>query len=215
MLSFGRSGVSVLGLWTTVRAGLRCEAKVRDVAIERGTAMNSKPGRRRWLLVTLVAVAVATGGIAYASIPDAGGVIHSCYTRSSGAWRVIDTNGGQTCRSNELALDVYSKGGADALFLGKTEAEALFLGKAEKAVDSDKLNGLESTAFLGANAKAADSDKLDGLDSIRYLRGLERRLLTDLKSFGDNAVSRSGYRRAAHFRAFCSISIARRTDRRR
>lgn len=50
-----------------------------------------------------------------------------------------------------------------------------------KAADSDKLDGLDSTAFaaaghdhdtdyLGITAKAADSDKLDGLDSTAFGR---------------------------------------------
>jgi hypothetical protein len=107
----------------------------------------------------LAVAVVATGGLAYAAIPDAGGVIHSCYTKSSGAWRVIDTDAGQACKSNEAALDLYSKGAADLTFLTKNG----------KAADADKLDGLDSTAFLGATAKAADSDKLDGQDSSAFL----------------------------------------------
>ena len=116
---------------------------------------------RRWLVVALAASLVATGSIAYAAIPDAGGVIHSCYTKSSGAWRVIDTGLGQTCKSNEAPLDLYSKGGADLAFLAKTG----------KATDSDKLDGLDSTAFLGASATATDSAKLGGFPANRYVFG--------------------------------------------
>jgi hypothetical protein len=125
--------------------------------------------RRRWLVAILAGALVATGGLAYAAVPDAGGVIHSCYTKSSGAWRVIDTATGQACKSNEAALDLYSKGGADALFLDQAEANGLYLGKTEKAADSDKLDGQDSSAFLGAGAKAADSDKFDGKDSAEFL----------------------------------------------
>jgi hypothetical protein len=102
---------------------------------------------------------VATGGLAYAAIPDAGGVVHSCYTKSSGAWRVIDSDAGQACKSNEAPLDLYSKGGSDLAFLAKSG----------KAADSDKLDGQDSSAFLGSSAKAADSDKLDGQDSSAFL----------------------------------------------
>ena len=123
-----------------------------------------------WALgVAAAAALMAAGGLAYAAIPDAGGVIHSCYTKSSGAWRVIDTALGQTCKSNEAALDLYSKGGADALFLDQTEANGLYLGKTEKAADSERLDGKDSTDFLGASATAADSDKLDGKDSADFL----------------------------------------------
>jgi hypothetical protein len=102
---------------------------------------------------------MAAGGLAHAAIPDAGGVIHTCYTKSSGAWRVIDTDAGQLCTSRQSALDVYSKSGADLSFLRKTQ----------QAADSDKLDGKDSTDFLGASATAADSDKLDGKDSTEFL----------------------------------------------
>ena len=145
--------------------------------------MPSTPFHRHWLVAILAVALIATGGLAYAAIPDSGGVIHTCYTKSSGAWRVIDTGLGQSCKANELALDVYSKGGADLAFLAKTE----------KAADSDKLDGQDSTAFLGATAKAADSDKLDGVDSFRYLKGLDAWLYTDLIRLGDGVTSDVGH----------------------
>jgi hypothetical protein len=144
--------------------------------------MPSSMFRRRWLVAILAVAVVATGGLAYAAIPDSGGVIHTCYTKSSGAWRVIDTALGQTCKANEAALDVYSKGGADLAFLAKTakaaDSELLdgqdssaFLGSNAKAADSDKLDGKDSTDFLGANATAADSSKLGGFAAHRYVLG--------------------------------------------
>lgn len=133
--------------------------------------MPSSLFRRRWLVAILAGALVATGGLAYAAIPDAGGVIHTCYTKSSGAWRVIDTGTGQACKGNEAALDLYSKGGADTLFLDQTEADALYLGKTAKAGDSDKLDGKDSTDFLGTNATAADSSKLGGFAAVRYVLG--------------------------------------------
>ena len=131
--------------------------------------------RRRWIVAILVGALVTTGGLAYAAIPDAGGVIHTCYTKSSGAWRVIDTGLGQSCKANEAALDLYSKGGADLAFLGKTAT----------AADSDKLDGQDSSAFLGATAKAADSDKFDGLDSWRFVKGFDTGIATDFSRFAD------------------------------
>jgi hypothetical protein len=154
--------------------------------------------RRRWPVVAVAAAAlVAVGSFAYAAIPDAGGVIHTCYTKSSGAWRVIDTGLGQTCKSNESALDVYSKGGADLAFLAKTEKAAdsdkldgndssAFLGAAAKAADSDKLDGQDSSAFLGATATAADSEKLGGRQPFRYAEGLFARVAMDFLDVGDD-----------------------------
>jgi hypothetical protein len=149
--------------------------------------------RRRWIVAILAGALVTTGGLAYAAIPDAGGVIHTCYTKSSGAWRVIDTGLGQSCKSNEAALDLYSKGGAEALFLDQAEADALYLGKTAKAADSDRLDGQDSSAFLGATAKAADSDKLDGRDSFRYLKGFDAWLVTDLTHLGDGVTTDVGH----------------------
>lgn len=124
-----------------------------------GEAMEHMQTWKRWSLIAIAVAIGATGGIAYASIPDAGGVIHTCYTKSSGAWRVIDTDAGQSCTSRQVALDVYSKSGADLALLAKTG----------KAADSELLDGQDSSAFLGSSAKAADSDKLDGKDSADFL----------------------------------------------
>ena len=149
---------------------------------------------RRWALAVAAAAALmAAGGLAYAAIPDAGGVIHSCYTKSSGAWRVIDTGLGQTCKSNESALDLYSKSGADALFLDQTEANGLYLGKTEKAADSDKLDGQDSSAFLNTTGTAADSDKLGGREPFRYVNGLRAGIATDFVDVGDNQFTFIGF----------------------
>jgi hypothetical protein len=56
---------------------------------------------------------VAVAGVAYAAIPSADGVIHSCYNASSnpsGQLRVIDTEAGGKCAKNEKALDFNQKG---------------------------------------------------------------------------------------------------------
>ncbi len=50
-----------------------------------------------------VAVAITGGALAYASIPDANGVIHGCYTVKGGALRVIDTAKGQKCPTGQSA----------------------------------------------------------------------------------------------------------------
>ena len=52
----------------------------------------------------VVAGALASGGLAYAAIPANDGTITACYTKSGGALRVIDAEGGQTCKGNETQL---------------------------------------------------------------------------------------------------------------
>ncbi len=66
-------------------------------------------------LVIVVVLGLAAGGLAYANIPDSGGVIHGCYKKTSpnqGTLRVIDTERGQNCLSNENALDWNQTGPA-------------------------------------------------------------------------------------------------------
>lgn len=58
--------------------------------------------------VTALATALlllAGGGIAYATIPDASGVVHGCYKNGNGALRVIDTGAGAHCTPAETPLD--------------------------------------------------------------------------------------------------------------
>jgi hypothetical protein len=75
------------------------------------------------LIVSVIAGLALAGGVAYATIPDAGGMIHGCYGKDNGRLRVIDTalgggaqdengqNNGQNgselaaCTENEAALN--------------------------------------------------------------------------------------------------------------
>lgn len=56
----------------------------------------------RWVAIG-VAVVAAAGSAAWAAIPDAGGVIHSCI--KNGAIRMIDTDAGQACKPGETPLE--------------------------------------------------------------------------------------------------------------
>jgi hypothetical protein len=58
-------------------------------------------------MLVVASIAVASAGIAAASIPDPNGVIHGCYGTGSNptaALRVIDTDMGATCSKNEKSL---------------------------------------------------------------------------------------------------------------
>lgn len=70
--------------------------------------------KKRSLLVGLVAAAAAAGAasIATATIPDAGGVIHGCYSTipATGQLRVIDTDKVKSCGRNEKPLDWNQQG---------------------------------------------------------------------------------------------------------
>jgi hypothetical protein len=61
-------------------------------------------GRVRVAVLVVVVLGLTAGGIAYASIPDASGVIHGCYLTKNGSLRVIQSPGG-ACVSGETALN--------------------------------------------------------------------------------------------------------------
>ena len=61
-------------------------------------------GRVRWAALLAIVGALAVGGVAYAMIPDANGVIHGCFKKSGGALRVIDS-AVTNCASNEISLN--------------------------------------------------------------------------------------------------------------
>ena len=64
-----------------------------------------KRGRRVAFIAVLALVAV---GIAYGAIPDASGVVHGCYSKRTGALRVINSTA--TCATGELALNWNQRG---------------------------------------------------------------------------------------------------------
>ena len=66
-------------------------------------------GRHRWRLPVLVLAGLAlAGGVAYATIPDSGGVIHGCYKTQNGQLRVVPA--GESCLSSEQAIQ-WNQGG--------------------------------------------------------------------------------------------------------
>lgn len=60
--------------------------------------------RRGMLFSTVIFLPLLAVGTAVASIPGAGGVITGCYNAANGQLRVIDAEGGATCRPNERQL---------------------------------------------------------------------------------------------------------------
>ena len=62
-------------------------------------------------LVSLVITAILLAfGVAYASIPDSGGVIHACYDSGNHVLHVIDTEAGEVCHSQEKELSWNKRG---------------------------------------------------------------------------------------------------------
>lgn len=66
-------------------------------------------------LVTVIVTAscgigIVAGDLAFASVPDSNGIIHACYTTSSGALRIIDPGNGGSCYEYETSLTWSSDG---------------------------------------------------------------------------------------------------------
>ncbi len=61
--------------------------------------------KRPPVIAAIVLGVVVAAGVAKATIPDSGGVIHACYKQSSGAVRVIDQGAGGACKPSEAPLD--------------------------------------------------------------------------------------------------------------
>ena len=61
--------------------------------------------------LTVAAAILVCAAVAYATIPDAAGVIHGCYNTVNGNLRVIDVGAGQTCKPVEAPLS-WNQAGA-------------------------------------------------------------------------------------------------------
>jgi hypothetical protein len=67
------------------------------------------------LVISVLALVAALGGVAYSAIPDPVGVIHGCRENVNGVLRVIDTGAGQACDpARETALNWSQQGPAGA-----------------------------------------------------------------------------------------------------
>jgi hypothetical protein len=65
------------------------------------------------LVISVLALVAALGGVAYSAIPDPMGVIHGCYTtQGSRTLRIIDS--AESCTANETALNWSQQGPAGA-----------------------------------------------------------------------------------------------------
>lgn len=119
------------------------------------------------LAISVVALGIA-GGIAYATIPDADGVIHACANPGGGAIRVIDTDLGQSCRASEVALDWNRQGRPGVSGLHRVAAMSAIDSENFKDVAADCPDGMRVTGggfFLGGIAEVRvlrSEPRLDG-----------------------------------------------------
>jgi hypothetical protein len=91
--------------------------------------------RKRFMVVGLACLALAVvASVSWAAIGH-GGTVKTCFAK--GKWTPIDSSTG--CKAGEQSIDLYSKAGADATFLGING----------KAANSDLLDGMDSSDLRG------------------------------------------------------------------
>lgn len=91
---------------------------------------------------------ILVGGVAYASIPDAGGVIHGCRKNSDGSIRVVDSDLGQTCASGWTALNWSQTGPPGATGPAGANGVSGFEIKIQTAVVPTGPRGPDAGAFV-------------------------------------------------------------------
>ena len=64
----------------------------------------------RTVVIGALCVCLGAAATGWAAVPGSDGEIHGCYTKKSGALRVIDLDNGQKCSSTEAALGWNQKG---------------------------------------------------------------------------------------------------------
>src|SRR5688500_14576004 len=143
------------------------------------------------LLISIVALVMAMGGssIAQDVVADisakirgkqiAKNAITSKHIKN-GTIKAVDAKAGQFLTP--------AAGNAAFQPKGNYQPAGNYLAGDGKAVDADKLDGVDSTGFLAADGKAVDSDKLDGLDSGNFMQGQAYHGSRSLNEGANNAL---------------------------
>jgi hypothetical protein len=116
------------------------------------------------MLVALAALAVALGGVAYATIPDSNGTIHGCFNKQNGNLRVVDS--GASCKSGEAPIQ-WSRGGTGTTALSGSQSVA------GSQAPSD-VNVLDVPGFGTVIAKCLVEDPQDLLATLEFKNTTDR-----------------------------------------
>jgi hypothetical protein len=149
-------------------------------------------------ILAVIALAVASGGVAVAAIPSADGTINGCYSNAKGTLRVIDVEAGKACGSGETAISwksgTNSAGGDLTSNYPNPEIRPGAVGSPEIADEQVKTADLGPQSVtrnrLGPNAVSSakvEDDTLTGSDVLdRSLRLSEVAAWTTSVGFGSH-----------------------------
>ena len=146
-----------------------------EIISDRTRASRGKWGRLVATGASAAALVLAVGlGLAYASIPDNSGVIHGCYTPTTGSLRVIDPSAGAACWPNERVIAWNQQGPAGPAGPAGT-AVAYAHVHANGAIDSDSGNITVARVFPGMYCIGVTGETVHvavaSLDSLPNLGG--------------------------------------------
>jgi hypothetical protein len=140
--------------------------------MSRFTASFTSTGRIRQLALAAAVtttIAIIAGGVAYATIPDSGGVIHGCYQNIKGTLRVIDSST-STCAKNETKLNWAQKGQPGPQGPQGPQGPAGLSGTSQAFVSTQPMSispsGLPFTSSFASFGKGPTSTKVWSLDNL-------------------------------------------------
>jgi hypothetical protein len=114
-------------------------------------------------------VGLGGGAFAVARIPARDGTIHGCYSKRSGALRVVS---GTRCRRAERRLAWNQRARiAPGTYLTPAVADARYLAAGGTAPNSERLGGVEPSGFYPAGSTVANADRLWGLAPDAFVQG--------------------------------------------
>jgi hypothetical protein len=137
---------------------------------------------KRQTLVTVIAgmlgASAIAGGLAWAAIPGAGGVINGCYHRSEGMLRVIDSTR-QGCRDSEVPIAWNQTGpqgphgdeGSPGTDGAPGKDGVSVMSNAEPAGANCAVGGVRLAAVNGVNYACNGRDGRDGVDGHDGVNG--------------------------------------------
>ena len=139
--------------------------------------MTSRTPRRRpsaSLVISMLALFVALGGTGVAQdvVADISAKIKGKRIAKNAITSKHIKNG--TIKDVDVKANTFltpAAGNAAFQPKGNYQPAGNYLAADGKAVDSDKLDGIDSAGFLAADGKAADADLLDGVNSSEFMRG--------------------------------------------